>query len=102
MMQVILSIRYFYTNLVKKIKKEDLVMAETIEKLRSLTDEEIIALHDSAARNPAVGTSHYLQELYRRDLNRQTKAMLSYTWYMLWITVVIMIANIVLFALSIK
>ena len=50
-------------------------MAETIEELRNLPDEEVIQRHDSAAVHTVVGTQHYLDELARRDAVRQGERM---------------------------
>lgn len=54
-------------------------MAETIQELRSMSDDELISRHDAGAKQTLVGTQHYLNELARRDLDRQTGAMLDYT-----------------------
>jgi hypothetical protein len=54
-------------------------MAETIEKLRSLSTEEIIQRHDARASNTVVGTRHYLAELARRDAEAQGKRMEALT-----------------------
>jgi hypothetical protein len=50
-------------------------MAETIEELRSLSDEEVIHKHDRIATTTVVGTQHYLSELARRDTIRQGERM---------------------------
>lgn len=49
-------------------------MSYSIEKLRSLTDEELIAQHDSQARNTSVGVNYYLEELDRRSRERAVQA----------------------------
>jgi hypothetical protein len=54
-------------------------MSETLAELRSLSDDDLIRRHDELAKRTAVGTNHYLQELSRRDQDRQTRAMLQYT-----------------------
>ena len=70
-------------------------MAETIEELRSLPDEEVIRRHDGRAANTVVGTNHYLQELTRRDMVRQGERMESLTSSINWLTWVIMIATVI-------
>lgn len=49
-------------------------MSYSIEKLRSLSDNEIIAEHDKSALNTSVGTNYYMQELDRRSRERYEKA----------------------------
>ncbi len=50
-------------------------MAETIEELRSLPEEEVRRRHDAVAVHTVVGTQHYLDELARRDAVRQGERM---------------------------
>ena len=69
-------------------------MSESLNDLRALPDDELARRHDSHARNTAVGTRHYLDELNRRDQERQTKAMLDLTKSINRMTVVITIATI--------
>lgn len=59
-------------------------MSESLRELRLLSDDELIKRHDEHAQHTQVGINHYLAELSRRDLDRQTQAMLRYTW---WITI---------------
>jgi hypothetical protein len=70
-------------------------MAETLKELRGLSDNEVIAHHDRAAPNVSVTTGHYLQELARRDQDRQTRAMLRYTLWIAAMTGVVSVATIV-------
>lgn len=49
-------------------------MSYSIEKLRSLTDEELIAEHDEQAQRTSVGVSYYLEELDRRSRERAVQA----------------------------
>lgn len=62
-------------------------MAETLEELRGLSDDEIVRKHDQLAGNTVVGTNHYLQELDRRDQERQTQAILMYTRWVAIMTI---------------
>ena len=75
-------------------------MAETIEELRSLPDEEIIKRHDAQAVHTVVGTQHYLNELARRDAVRQGERMEALTRSINVLTVVITIATVVGVALT--
>jgi hypothetical protein len=70
-------------------------VAETIAELRSLSDEEIIRRHDRKAANTVVGTQHYLDELARRDAERQGKRMEALTRSMYVLSVVVTFATIV-------
>lgn len=49
-------------------------MSYSIEKLRSLKDEELITQHDSHAQNTMVGVNYYLDELDRRSRERAVQA----------------------------
>ncbi len=69
-------------------------MAETIEQLRNVPDEEVIRRHDSMAQNTVVGTQHYLNELARRDAVRQGERMERLTVSINRLTWVIMAATI--------
>ncbi len=70
-------------------------MAETIEQLRDLPDEEVIRRHDAMAQNTVVGTQHYLDELARRDMVRQGERMERLTASINRLTWVIMAATII-------
>ena len=69
--------------------------AETLQRLRALSDDELIALHDAHAPKVVVSTEHYLRELARRDQDRQTPAMLRLTRWITWMTAVVTVATIV-------
>jgi len=45
--------------------------AKTIEELRALSDDDLITEHDELAGNTVVGTDYYLNELVRRETERQ-------------------------------
>jgi len=70
-------------------------MSQTIEQLSKLSDDEIISLHDKAANNTVVGVQFYLDEINRREQNKQTKLMLKYTKYMLWLTILVTFLTII-------
>jgi hypothetical protein len=70
-------------------------MAETIEELRSLPEEEVIQRHDEQATHTVVGTQHYLDELARRDAVRQGERMERLTASINWLTWIITGATII-------
>ncbi|HVM29560.1 MAG TPA: hypothetical protein VM305_02140 [Candidatus Limnocylindrales bacterium] len=74
-------------------------MSETITELRMLTDEELVQRHDRLATHTVVGTSHYLEELRRRDAARNEHRMIALTEHVRLLTLVITgltLANVVL------
>lgn len=54
-------------------------MSHTIQDLRSLTDDDLIRLHDRLAKNTVVGIAYYLDELERRTFERQGARMIALT-----------------------
>jgi hypothetical protein len=46
------------------------LMSFNIKDLRSISDEELIRLHDALAVNTSVGVDYYLEELQRREQRR--------------------------------
>ena len=69
--------------------------AKTYAELRTLSDEELIRQHDMLATNTVSGTGYYLDELRRRESDRQGKQMLRLTWVVTMLTVVNVVAVIV-------
>ncbi len=70
-------------------------MSESLVELRGLSDDEIIRKHDRHAERTRVGTQHYLDELSRRDHNRQTIQIKWMTAAITFMTVVILVATVV-------
>lgn len=70
-------------------------IAVTLAKLRALSDDELVELHDKAAQNTTVGIQYYLDELNHRSQNEQTQVMLRYTKQMLWFTVFVALLTVV-------
>ncbi|MEK6590052.1 MAG: hypothetical protein AABZ11_05175 [Nitrospinota bacterium] len=76
-------------------------MTLTVRELRKLTEEELIIRHDNETRATQVIEGgplwqiYYLDELKRRDQNRQTQAMLNYTKWITIMTVIMTIATII-------
>lgn len=54
-------------------------MSESLKILREISEGELIKKHDELAGSTQVGVNHYLQEIARRDQDKQTRAMLTYT-----------------------
>ena len=69
-------------------------MAKTWNKLRSLTDDEIINGYDIQASTTIIGSQYYLDELNRRYQERHAKAMLRFTKWIANMTVVITLATV--------
>lgn len=70
--------------------------------LRAMSDEELVARLDDLARGTQVGTQFYLDELRRRETDRQTAAMLGltntirrFTWVIAVLTVVLTVLTAV-------
>lgn len=70
-------------------------MSEPLKDLRELSDKEIISRHDHLAESTQVGLDHYLREMYRRDQDRQTQAMLGYTQQIKIMTIVITVLTFI-------
>ncbi|MCW2763616.1 MAG: hypothetical protein JWR85_3817 [Marmoricola sp.] len=49
-------------------------MVRKIDDLRATSDEVLIAEHDQLATNTSVGTSYYMEELQRRQVERSMQA----------------------------
>lgn len=69
--------------------------AKTIAELRELSDEQLIEEHDLAATHTVVGISYYLDEIERRQVDRQQRQMLRLTWVVTVLTVINVVAVIV-------
>lgn len=70
-------------------------MAYSLRELRKVSEEELIAAHDSIAKTTAPGINYYLDELARREQGKQTAAILEYTKWLTLMTIVITIATII-------
>ena len=69
-------------------------MALTLSDLRNLTDDELVERHDIQAKSTVVGIQYYLDELNRRNQERQTESMLRFTKWITVMTVVITVATL--------
>ena len=69
--------------------------ALSLKDLQNLTDDELVKRHDEQAETTVVGTQYYQDELNRRSLDRQTKAMLRFTKWIVAMTAVVTLATVV-------
>lgn len=76
-----------------------MTQATTYRELRKLTTDALIAMYDQIAtsRPVHVGLDFVLQEIWRRDQEKQTRTMVLLTWVIAFLTAV----NAVLVALSV-
>ena len=77
-------------------------MWPTWAKLRTLSDEELIARHDEEARTTVSGTELCLGELRYREQSRLNQSVRRYTRYIFWLTVAVTLATIVNVVLSLR
>jgi CHASE3 domain sensor protein len=54
-------------------------MAPSYQQLLAMSDEQLIAAHDGAAKHTVLGLNYYLDELRRRATDRQTQRMVELT-----------------------
>ncbi len=60
-----------------------------------MSDEQLIAEHDRAVDScGTTGIKYYLEELKRREQDRQTRTIIKYTRLMLWLTVLVALLTI--------
>ena len=69
-------------------------MARKITDLRAMSEAQLIAEHDRTSETTIVGISYYLEELYRRDIERSGRRMLYCTYAITAMTVVTTLATI--------
>lgn len=67
----------------------------TLEKIRSLSDEELVRVYDNEANRTMAYADYFLHEIERREISRETQAMGRYTKWMTIMTVIILISTIV-------
>ena len=77
-------------------------MSPTWNKLKTLSDEELIARHDEEARTSVSGTQFCIEELRYREQSRINQSVRRYTWCILWLTVVVTMATIANVAISLR
>jgi hypothetical protein len=75
-------------------------MQPQVARLRAMSDEELVAQLDRIAEHTQVGSQFYLDELRRRETDRQTAAMLRFTNTIRRLTWVIAVLTVVLTMLT--
>lgn len=78
-----------------------MTMAPKISELHAMTDEEVIAWYDAIAKNTVVGTQVYLDELVRRQVDRQTQKLISLTDQIRLLTLAVAGAAVIALAISV-
>ena len=68
--------------------------ALSLSDLRNLTDDELVEKHDYQAETTVIGIQYFLDELNRRQQERQTRAMLRFTTWITIMTIVITLATL--------
>lgn len=66
-------------------------MSFSYNELKNTPDSEIIRLHDESAKNTCVGIRHYLDELHRREQDKNTQIMVDCTVKIKQMTVVMLL-----------
>ena len=64
-------------------------------RLRNMTDQEIITRYNNAAKSAAGGLAFWRDELWRRESHRQTATIRRLTWVLVVLTVAVTIATAV-------
>lgn len=75
-------------------------MSRSIESLRAMSDAEVIAEHDAAAKHTSVGTSYWMDELGRRSRDRSTAASNRLAAASFWLSIVSTVIAIVAVVVS--
>lgn len=68
--------------------------APKIAELRKLTDAELEQLYDRSAAHVQVGVTFILDEIRRREAERQGRTMLRLTWAIFGFTLVVTLATL--------
>jgi hypothetical protein len=72
----------------------------TFAQLRAMSDKELAARLDTIATSTQAGTQFYLDELRRRETDRQTTTMIELTKSIRWLTRVIVWLTVVVTLLT--
>jgi hypothetical protein len=70
-------------------------MAEDIDKLQSLTRKELVESYNRVAPSTNVGLDFLREEIWRRDVDEQTKRMLAFTRHMRNMTIAITVLTVI-------
>jgi hypothetical protein len=90
--------------MVTNVQKGDQMSIPTFEELRESSDEKLISnirtmssiSHVAAAGSEAVEAQIYLNELARRDQEKQTKTIENNTKWMTFMTAIILVLTVIL------
>jgi hypothetical protein len=63
-------------------------MGYSIERLRAMSEDQLVAEHDHAATSTTVGVNYYLDELDRRSRERSTVAANRLARNSFWLSVI--------------
>ena len=66
-------------------------MSFSYNELKDTSDNEIIRLHDESAKNTCVGIKYYLEELHRREQDKNTQIMVNCTVKITYMTVAMLL-----------
>ena len=66
-----------------------------VEHLRSTSEEELMRLHNEEMKHRAAHYNVYLDELTRREMEALTASLKRLTWWIVVLTVIIVIATLV-------
>ena len=69
-------------------------MSESLKQLRSMPIEQLMQKHDDLAKHTEVGTRHYLDEIHRRDSQKDSSRVVILTKWITLMTLIIMVATI--------
>ncbi|TYL51042.1 hypothetical protein [Agromyces mariniharenae] len=76
-------------------------MGYSIERLRGMTDDELVAEHDHVAKSTQVGVNYYLDELDRRSRDRATVAANRLARNSFWLSVVGTVLSVISTAIAV-
>jgi len=75
--------------------------APKLQELRAMPTDELIRRHDDLANSTSVGLAYYLNEIARRDQEKHTKTILTYTLWIVGMTFIMTISTLANIAIAI-
>lgn len=70
-------------------------MTPTFEGMREITDGELLEVYNQQAKNTSIGLAFLRDEIQRREQNRQTRTMVTLTWSIAVMTLVVTVATLI-------
>lgn len=70
-------------------------MTPTFEGMREMTDGELLEVYNQQAKNTSIGLAFLRDEIQRREQNRQTRTMVTLTWSIAVMTLVVTVATLI-------